>query len=285
MGRPRTAWQISFSTSSRYIFSEPSDSPRSEVGLAREVKVVSLEAPRCLEQERRRVSPQTSPERHFRAQQVDTSGLKLVERQRFRGRHQTQRCVERSRLEARLGRDESAARTLCRVRCQRDGALKKRRRGSEPAARLRSTSRALEFDGDLLVRPCGRRGEMPRATIRVGHAIGRGGERQVDRAPVLRRRRPIHRRAHQRVPKRHPLADRQQPVALGSVRGHRIDPESFGGAPQQDRLPLRLGGGQQEQAPRVIGKSVEPADEALLDRSRERLSFQKPEAARQLRQG
>ena len=157
-----------------------------------------------------------------------------------------------------------------RVLRQRDGALQERRRGGEPAARLRPAGRALELQGDLLVGPGGGRGQMPRTTVRVGLPIGRLRQRQVDRAAILHRRRPIHRRAHQRMPERHPLADRQQPVRLRGLRGRRPDPEPLGRAPQQQRIADRLRRRDQQQTPRIVSQRLESPDEALLDPSCQR---------------
>ena len=62
-------------------------------------------------------------------------------------------------------------------------------------------------------------------------AVGRLCQRQVDRAAILHRRRPIHRRSHQGMPESHPLVDRQQPVLLRGFSGRRRDPEPLSRAP------------------------------------------------------
>jgi hypothetical protein len=124
---------------------------------------------------------------------------------------------------------------------------------------------------------------MPRTPVRVGFAVGRLRQRQVDRAAILRRRRPIHRRPHQRMPERHSLADRQQPVRLSGLRGLRSDPEPLGRAPQQQRIADRLRRRDQQQTPRVIRERLESSDEALLDPSCQRLRAEEAEPARQLR--
>ena len=53
------------------------------------------------------------------------------------------------------------------------------------AARLGAAGRALELHGDVLVGSRRRRGQMPRATVRVGLPIGCLRQRQVDRAAFL----------------------------------------------------------------------------------------------------
>ena len=62
---------------------------------------------------------------------------------------------------------------------------------------------------------------MPRATVRVELPIGCLRQRQVHRPAFLRGRRSVHRRAHERMTERHPLADRQQPVRSRAIRGRR----------------------------------------------------------------
>ena len=130
----------------------------------------------------------TGGEGDLAAQQVHLGALELVERPGLRRRQQPESRVERAGLQARLRRGQSAIRPPRRVLGQRDGALQERRRGGEPAARLRPAGRALELDGDLLVRSRRGRSQMPGATVRIGLPVGRLGQRQVDRPAILRRR-------------------------------------------------------------------------------------------------
>ena len=126
---------------------------------------------------------------------------------------------------------------------------------------------------------------MPRTTVRIGLPIGRFCQRQVNRAAILCRRRPVHRRAHQRMAERHPPADGQQSFRLRGLRVRRPDTEPLGRAPQQQRIADRLRRRHQQQAPRVIREQLETPDEALLDPPGQRLRAQQAEAARQLRRG
>ena len=79
----------------------------------------------------------------------------------------------------------------------------------------RSSSHATSSSG-----PDVRLGAVPGPPIGVGLGIGRAGQRLVHGPPVRRRRGPVHRRPHQRMPEHHPLPDRQQP----GVRRRRQQP-------------------------------------------------------------
>ena len=258
--------------------------PGGQVGLAREIQVERLEPSRGLEQQQRE-------HRCPRPEAKATWPRSRSTRARWNSSSGPASAVASSPsaasnvagLEARLRRGQSAIGPPRRVLRQRDRALQERRRGGEPAARLRPAGRALELHGDLLVRSRRGRSQMPRTTVRVGLSIGRLRQRQMDRPAILHRRRPVHRRAHQRMPERHPLADRQQPVRLRGLRGRRPDPEPLGRAPQQQRIADRLRRRDQQQTPRVLRERLESSDEALLDPSSQRLRAQQTEAARQLR--
>jgi hypothetical protein len=181
---------------------------------------------------------------------------------------------------------QSANRPPSGVLRQRHGAPQESRRGGETAARLRPASRALELQGHLLVRPCGGRGQMPRTTVRIGLPIGRFCQRQVDRPAIRRRRRrSVHRRAHQGMAERHLPADRQQSFRLCGLRGRRPDAEPPGRAPQQQWIADRFRRRDQQQTPPVLGEQLETPDEALLDPPGQRLCAQQAETARQLRRG
>ncbi len=140
-------------------------------------------------------------------QQVDPRALQLINRRGRRRGHQRESRVERTGLEARLCGGQCAIRAPRGVLCETDGALQECRRGGDPAARLRPTRGTLQLEGDGLIGTRRRCGEMPRTAIRIDLSISRLCQRRVDRAAILLRRRPIHRRAHQRMSKHHPLTD------------------------------------------------------------------------------
>ncbi len=98
---------------------------------------------------------------------------------------------------------------------------------------------------------------MPGAAIGIDLRVGRVGQRAMHRLPVLRRGRAIHRRADQRVTKRHARADREQPVGLRCRLDP--DPEPLGRPPHQHRVADRLRRRDQQQ-PLGIGREArEPA--------------------------
>ena len=126
---------------------------------------------------------------------------------------------------------------------------------------------------------------MPRPAVRVGLPVGRIGQRQVHRPAVPGRRRPVYRRAHQRMAEHDPFADRQQPGILrgGGRRGTHA--ERLGRAPDQQRIANRFRCRNEQQHSRVVRKRVETAQIALLDPPRQRVGGQQSETARQLGRG
>jgi hypothetical protein len=82
-----------------------------------------------------------------------------------------------------------------------------------------------------------------------------------------------------------PFADRQQPFRLDRSRRREPDPEPLGRAPDEQRIVDRLRRGHQQQQPCLVGKRLEPPQEALLDPPRQRVRPLRPEPSRQLRRG
>jgi hypothetical protein len=116
---------------------------------------------------------------------------------------------------------------------------------------------------------------MPCTTVRVCHAISRLGQRLVDRAASLYSHRPIHRRPDQRMPERHMVADRQQPVCIRANHRDR-NPQSLGYPQQRQWIADWLRRRDQQQAPRVVRERLESADKAPLNPSCQRLRVQQP---------
>ena len=75
------------------------------------------------------------------------------------------------------------------------------------------------------------------------------GQRQVNRSALLRCRRSIHRRTHQRMTERNTLAYRQKPARFN--RDRRSDPQPVDRTREQDWISDRLGRGKQQQTTRV----------------------------------
>src|SRR6185437_4920597 len=122
-----------------------------------------------------------------------------------------------------------------------------------------------ELLGDGFVRPRRRRRKMPRPSVWITVPVGRAGQGKMRRPALPCACRAVYRRAHERMPESHAAADRKQPVVLG--RGHGgggRHPSAVGGAPQQQRIAERLGGGEQEQLTAVLGKRLQAPREALL---------------------
>jgi hypothetical protein len=93
--------------------------------------------------------------------------------------------MERARLQARLGGGEGSVSPSGRVAGQRNGTLQERSRRGEAAARLRPAGRALELQGDLLVRSRRSHSQMPRTTVWIDLPIGCLGQRQMN-GPAFR---------------------------------------------------------------------------------------------------
>ena len=192
----------------------------------------------ALSNKRRSVAAVPHDERDLGAQQVHLGALELVQRPGLCDGHQSERRVERAGLVLGLCRGERAPRPARGLGRQLGGPFQKRGRCRQPSARLSAARRALELRRDVLVKPRRRLGEMPGTAIGIDLRIGRVRQRTMHRLPFLRRRRPIHRRADQRVTKRHPRADREQPVGVG--RRLDPDPEPPGRPPHQHRIADRL---------------------------------------------
>ena len=221
---------------------------RLEVGLARERRIQRLEPPGRLEQQRRSVAAARHRERDLRVQQLGTGSLELVQRPRLRHRQQPQRRVGRAGLVLALGGEERTLRPAPRIGRQLDGALVKCRARRQAAARPRSPGRALQLGGDVLVEPGRRLRAVPGAAIGIDVGIGGLGERAVDALALLRRRRAVDRRTHERMTEAHLRAEIDQ-TRGGRRRGRvRPDAELGGRPPHQHRIPDRLGRRDEKQA-------------------------------------
>jgi hypothetical protein len=256
--------------------------PGGQVAFARELHVERLEPLRGLKQQGGGIAPTPRGERDPTAQQDHPRALRLVDRSGLGRGQEPESDVERAGLEAGLRGRQGAPRTQPGVRCQHDGAVQESRGGGETAAVLRASGRAFELDGDVLVEPDRRVREVPRAAIRIETGVGRVGQRTVHALAVLQRGRGVHRRSHQRMAERHPLADRQEPVRVCAGRGRRADLQPLGRAPEQHRVPDGLGRRDQQQQPCRGRQRRQPLGEALLDPARQRRGVGQPEPAREL---
>jgi hypothetical protein len=212
-------------------------------------------------------------------------GLQGVQRLSLDRDHQSQCRVQRAGVALGLRGREQALRAASGSAGQARRLLQEcRRRGPAPA-RLRSASQALELPGDILIGAGRGEGPVPGPTVGIPLRIGDLRQGAVHVVSLLKRRRPVGRRAHQRMPKPHPGAELQQP-SLGCRRGSRSpNSQPLGRPPHQQRLADRIGRRQLHQTPRLGPKSIQPPPEALLDppRQRHRAGQPEPEPARQLR--
>ena len=169
-----------------------------------------------------------------------------------------------------------------RIGRQLDGALVKCGARRQAASRPRSAGRALQFGGDVLVEPGRRLRKVPGAAIGVDVGIGGLGERAVDALALLRRRRAVDRRTHERMTEAHLRAEIDQSRG-GRRRGRvRPDAELGGRPPHQHRIPHRLRRSDEQQQPRRRRQRRQPLREALLDPPRQRRGVGQPEPAREL---
>jgi hypothetical protein len=136
-------------------------------------------------------------------------------------------------------------RPASRVGRQPGGLLEKGGGCGEAPSCLRPSRRALELDGDVLVGPRGGVGAVPGAAIGIDVGVGRLGQRSVRAAAIRRRRRPIDRRAHQRMSKAHARTELDQSSNFGRRRRVEIEPKCLGCAPQQRWVTDRLRRGDQ----------------------------------------
>ena len=113
-----------------------------------------------------------------------------------------ERRIERSRLEARLGRGQGPLRPPRRVHGQRDRALQERGRGrGPPRAWARPAERSSSAATSSSAR--GGQGPVPGPAVRVGLRLGGLGQGAMQLLVFLERCRPVGRRPNQGMPEPH----------------------------------------------------------------------------------
>ena len=140
-------------------------------------------------------------------QQVDPGMLELIERLGLRRREQFQGLAERTGLHAGHRRSEDAFGMPRRIGGQQHRPVQERRGRGQAAPGLRPARRLLKLDGDLLVRPGRGLGPVPGPAIRIDLRIGHLRQRSMDLLAVRERRRPVCRRAQQRMPEPDPAGE------------------------------------------------------------------------------
>ena len=177
-----------------------------------------------------------------------------------------------SRLQLGPRRRRARVRPVVPVGGQLGRPLEERGRRGDATAGAGATGRALELTGDRSSRGGRRVRVMPGAAIRIHLGIGRLGQRAVHLLALGHGRRPVHRRAHQRMAEAHAGAERDQLRHLGRRRRLGRDPEPLGRAPEQGHVADRLGRRGQQEPPRVGRERLEAAPEAPLDPPRQRVA-------------
>ena len=215
-------------------------------------------------------------------QQSDAGAIELVERGDVGRPEQSERIVECACPKLRLSRDQRALRTAYAARRQRRSAFEEGGGSREAATRLRPPRGALELAGHLFVGHGRRLRTVPGAAIRVELGIGCVRQRAVSLAPLVRLRRPVHRRAHERMTEHHCTVQRQQAFRLRGVRGRLRDPKLLRRAPQKRRVADRFCCRQEQQPPRVAREPHQPPREALLDPGGQRQRCRQPETSGEL---
>ena len=209
----------------------------------------------------------------------EPGALELVQRARLRDRQQLLRGLRRPRLELGLRGGQRPPAATGRDRGQLCRSLEEGGRRGDAAAVARAAGRALQLVGHGLVET--RRGvrAMPCAPIGIELRVGRLGQRAMDVAAVRHARRPVRRRAHQRMPEPHPRADVDQARGLGRRGLVGLEPEQLGRAPQQRHVADGLGRREQQQLPGLARQRLQLPHEALLDAADQRHRAGQPEPA------
>ena len=237
---------------------EPGRLERFEIGGARPVRVDRLELAGGVQQEPGSVAAALHGERDLRAQEIHARALEIIDAAGLRGGEERERVVERPSLVLGLRRRQRPLRTPDRVRRQGRGALEEGGGGGQPAARLGAAGGPLELGGDVLVGAGRRLGEVPGAPVGIGLRVGRLRQRPMHAASLLRRCRPVDRRAHQRMAKPHPAVDLDQPGRLRRLERRARDPEPLRRTPQQRRIAGRLRRRHQQQPLGVLRQRLQP---------------------------
>src|ERR1700745_723623 len=107
----------------------------------------------------------------------------------------------------------------------------------------------------------------------------------MDNSPPLRRGRPVHRGANERVAECDLLSESEEAVGLDVSHPLGRATERLGCAPPQQRAAARLRRREQQQQARVIGEVFQPRGETLLDPPGQSPVPSEPEPSGQLCRG
>ncbi len=196
---------------------------------------------------------------------MHAAALDVVDSAGLGGPQQSDGVVERARLIRDLRRRQGAPRPTQRRGRKRGGPLQKGSSGGQTAPRLNALGGPLQLCRDILVGPGRPLGEVPRVPVGVDLGVGGIGQRSVHETALIRRRRPIDRRAHERMAKPYSAIDFDQASGLRGLERRGGDREVLGRAPQEPRISERLCRGHQQQSLGVHRQGLQSDQEALLD--------------------
>ena len=225
---------------------EDRGSERLEIRLAGGAAVDGLESLRCIEQQRRGVVAARPREHDLGAEARGPGGEVLVQRARLRSRQELVSRVGCPGFEVRACGGQRSPAPLGRIGRQLRRVRQERRSSRRASSCLCAVGRALELGGDRLVDTHRGTSAMPRPTIGIGVRIGRLRQRAMRSSPLRRRRRPVHRRSHQRMPEADTGSDLDEPRVLRRSERGRLEAEPVSRTPEQRRVADRLGGRQQQ---------------------------------------
>ena len=194
-----------------------------------------------------------------------------------------QRLLRRSGQLLGLGRRERPPGPPVRVERQCSGSLEEGSGGRQSAARLRPSGGALKLFGDVLVGRQRGPGQMPGAAIRVDLRIGGGRQRPVGSAPILGRRRPVDRRAQQRMAEGDARPELQQPRPHGRAQRVDVEPSSAADRHSSAGSPVGSAAASSSSCWVVGGQLLNPTAKARLDAALQRQLGRQTEAAGQAR--
>ena len=206
---------------------------RLQVGVAREARLDRLQPARCLQQRRDGVFDASQVQVDLPLQAPRERALALVERSVAHGSEERRRGVRGPGDLLRFGGREHTPRARHRIGRQRGRALEEGGRGREAAACLCAVGRALELDGDILVRPVRGAGAVPRAPVGIPLCVGRLGERAVDSVAVVDRGRVVRRGAGERMRELDAPGDVEQSGVHRRAERRHVKAEDRGGTLQQ----------------------------------------------------
>ena len=255
---------------------------RLEVRLARQSGVERLEVSGRAHEQPAGVAAAALLKSDLPAQALHLGGSQGVERAGLDRDQQAECRVERAGVALRL----AAASSRCARRPGSGVSIAARSRNAAAAANPpRACARPAERSSSSATSSSGPGVACARCHARRSGStscIGDVGKGAVHVLPLLKRRRLVGRRAHQRMTEPHARVELDQPGLDCGCRSVSPDREPLGRSPNQRGVADRVRGRDLQQAPCLGRKPVEPPPEALLDPARQRHRAGEPEPAREL---